>query len=320
MFAKWIIIPIEVKVRDCDSRLLLASEAINNGFNVIAGDQRQIVKHIDNLPRSIYYDKSASKNKINFFNKLTKRGFIIVSLDEEGLCCVNNREKYLGQRVSEETLKLIEKQFTWGKTEINVLISKYPHFKTKFSSTGNPRIDLLRENFRSIYKNKIIEIKKEYGDYLIFNSSFTVNHKLGKENLITLWKNLGRIETNQDKIFYENRTKFFERTFIQFVKLIIETAKTFPKKNIIVRPHPAEDDQFWLDLSKKYKNIHIRKDGNVYPWIMAADIVIHSSCTTGIEAYIYLAHLFYLIFHILIMSMLSIYQMKLVNASIKKMK
>ena len=54
MFAKWIIIPIEVKVRDCDSRLLLASEAINNGFNVIAGDQRQIVKHIDNLPRSIY--------------------------------------------------------------------------------------------------------------------------------------------------------------------------------------------------------------------------------------------------------------------------
>ena len=126
-------------------------------------------------------------------------------------------------------MKLIEKQFTWGKTEINVLISIY--FKTKFSSTGNPRIDPLKRKLLDQYiKNKIIEIKKEYGDYLIFNSSFTVNHKLGKENLITLWKNLGRIETNQDKIFYENRTKFFERTFIQFVKLIIETAKTFPKE------------------------------------------------------------------------------------------
>ena len=286
MIKKWIIIPIEVKVRDCDSRLLIAYEALNNGFNVIIGDQRQIYQHIDKLPRSIYYDKSAAQNKINFYKKLTSKGFIIVSQDEEGLSCVNNREKYLKQRVCEETLKLLKKQFTWGKTEIDVLKSRYPHYKQKFRSTGNPRIDLLRQKFRSIYKDNIVQIKKEYDDYIIFNSSFTVNHKLGKENLFTLWKNLGRVKNNKEKVFYENRIDFFERTFNQFVDLIIMTSKKFPQKKILVRPHPAEDEKFWLDLSSKYKNICIRKDGNVYPWIIAADIVIHSSCTTGIEAYI----------------------------------
>ena len=283
---KWIIIPVEIKVRDFDSRLLLAHEAFKNGFNIIIGCQSQIFEHINRLPAGIYFDKSIAKNKVQFFKDIIKRSFKITSLDEEGLSSSNNQEKYLTQRVCEESLSLVEKIFTWGDTERNIIKKRYPSYKTKCYPSGNPRIDLLKNNFRPIYQDKIDYIKNSHGDYILFNSSFSVNHKLGKDKLFNLWKNLGRIERQKDKKFYENKFEFFEKTFLKFSDLVKIVAESFPKKKIIVRPHPAENQSFWNSLAKNYSNILIEHEGNVYPWIFAADLVIHSSCTTGIEAQI----------------------------------
>ncbi len=53
---------------------------------------------------------------------------------------------------------------------------------------------------------------------------------------------------------------------------------------IIVRPHPSENHEKWCEVLPEHEKVIVKHEGNVLPWLMAAQVVIHNSCTTGIEA------------------------------------
>jgi hypothetical protein len=59
-----------------------------------------------------------------------------------------------------------------------------------------------------------------------------------------------------------------------------------PDKTFGVRPHPAEDPNFYILILAGLKNVNVDKTGAVHPWIMAADLIIHDGCTTAIEAFL----------------------------------
>ena len=282
--SKSIIFPIEVKVRDLHSRIFLSLHL--SDFKVFIGTQESVQKHIFNLPPSIFFDKSLSVNKLQFYNDIYKRGFKIVSLDEEGLSSFNNSYKYISHRISKPTLKLAEKIFTWGEAERKKIINAFPEYKNKIISTGNVRIDLNMHYQKSFYKELSSNLKKKHGDYIFFPSSFTVNHALGQKELLNKLKKLGRLKSKKDVEDFHVKSDFFKKTFDRYVNLVRCIAKNFKNRTIIVRPHPSEDRNFWKDFSKKFNNVKIAFDHPVGAWIVGASFVIHSSCTTGLEAFL----------------------------------
>jgi hypothetical protein len=52
----------------------------------------------------------------------------------------------------------------------------------------------------------------------------------------------------------------------------------------VLRPHPSENLTFYKQAFASFKNVAVTRDENVLPWIRAAKLVVHSNCTTGIEA------------------------------------
>ncbi|MBO3698374.1 surface carbohydrate biosynthesis protein [Roseivirga sp. E12] len=285
MKKRYLIIAVEVKVRDYLSRLLLVKKALENGFIVIFGSERTLSIHRDKLPKGVYFDKSISLNKKDQFAELLSKGSQIVSLDEEGLASQNNRFKYVTQRVSPETLEQASLVFTWGKSEEETILSEYPEYAHKVKATGNPRVDLLKPKLaQKIFAKDISRIKAKYGDFVFFPSNFTVNHALGKGGPMKLLTNIGRIKNKSDELHYTDKLDYFERMFHYFAHLVEETAIKFPELNVLVRPHPSEDPGFWRAMSEKYKNLHVQDGGPPTPWLMASSFVIHSSCTTGLEA------------------------------------
>jgi len=284
--AKFVVLPIEVKVRDFQSRLFLALELCRSGFEVIIGSQSTIQNHVKNLPKGIYFDKSLSKNKLNFFKELKSSGFKLVSQDEEGLCGLFNYERYITQRVCAETLALADAVFTWGNSEARLIKDRYPEFKEKVSVTGNPRIDMLLNPNKELYQKQANKYMEELGPYLLFPSSFTVNHAMGSENMDSFLINMGRVESRQDLESYHKRQDFFKKTFLLYSELVEKTAIRYKHMNIVVRPHPSEDAEHWINIAKKFNNIQVRTQGNVASWILGSKAVIHSSCTTGMEAFI----------------------------------
>ncbi len=283
---RYVVIPLEVKVRDFSSRLLLSLQLCREGFNIIIGSQDIIHSQIQNLPKSIYFDKSLSKNKLKFFKKIKNLGFRIVSQDEEGLCSLFNYERYITQRVCNETLELAECVFTWGKSEAKLIKDKYPKNADKIIVTGNPRIDLLQDPLIKSYEKLSFRYKENVGPYFLFPSSFTVNHAMGRENINDHLVKMGRVQNKNDLEKYHIKQKFFEKTYKEYADLVRLVAIKFKDTKIIVRPHPSEDHAEWNKLAKGYSNIKIINDGDIASWIIGAELVVHSSCTTGMESFI----------------------------------
>ncbi len=201
--SKWLIVPVEVKDREFESRLLLSLYAISKGYKVIFGDQRSVVDYLNQLPKGIYFDKSISKNKIDLLKKISGSGFTLTCLDEEGFPYNMDGFFYWKQRVSTESLELVEKFFTWGDEEKDAVIERFGKFADKIVTTGNPRIDLWK-CFNKIYDEKAAEYKKLYGKYILLPSNFGVNHINGLEFLIKQAWDYGILSSEKDENIYRD--------------------------------------------------------------------------------------------------------------------
>ncbi len=72
--------------------------------------------------------------------------------------------------------------------------------------------------------------------------------------------------------------------FADFVVLTKELALNFPDRTVLLRPHPSESLVFYQQAFASFSNVAVTRDDSVLPWIRAAELVVHSNCTTGIEA------------------------------------
>ncbi len=73
--------------------------------------------------------------------------------------------------------------------------------------------------------------------------------------------------------------------FTAFKELIPILEQAYPEHTIVVRPHPTENQEVYNDIAAKCQRVRVTNEGNVVPWLMATDVVIHNGCTTGVEAY-----------------------------------
>jgi hypothetical protein len=72
--------------------------------------------------------------------------------------------------------------------------------------------------------------------------------------------------------------------FDSFCQLIPRLSASLYPQNLVVRPHPSENRQTWVDVAAGLPNVQVIYEGTVVPWLMAADALIHNSCTSGVEA------------------------------------
>jgi hypothetical protein len=71
-----------------------------------------------------------------------------------------------------------------------------------------------------------------------------------------------------------------------FRTMLPALADAFPDRLFIVRPHPSENHASWVELARPHDNLQAVHEGNVIPWLLAADVLIHNGCTTSVEAHL----------------------------------
>ena len=165
-----LLIPVENQVRELDPKLLLAVVAAKAGFKSYLGYRTEMDIVISSFPRSIYLSKSFTERSNKMFNILSKLGHTICAWDEEALVHYPP-DIYFTRRLSAQAIKHIQHVFAWGKDN-EQLFRSYPHFPDKLPihTVGNPRLDLLRPEFKPFYETEIKELKQEYGDFILFLS------------------------------------------------------------------------------------------------------------------------------------------------------
>jgi surface carbohydrate biosynthesis protein len=277
-------IPVEVKNRELHAKVLLAVHAARGGFDVVLGRKNELNELIVRMPAGVYLGLGAFENFRSFYARLRRLGFAVVVNEEEGLVTYSD-SMYIDMRVSRSTLEHVDELLTWGGENQRVLTDAFPDFGQKFHITGNPRFDLLKPEGRKVYYNEVKAIEAQYGDYVLVCTSFSsINHFDQKLDYL---QSLVDKKTLRSQASIDNFKRYLEvkkRTFKAFQEAIPRLSAAHPSVNIVVRPHPAENSQAYLETAAGLPNVHVDSRFSVQPWILGARALVHHYCTTSIEA------------------------------------
>ena len=287
-----LIVPVENQVRELDPKLLLACIAARRGLTVIIGSHREIDLRISSLPQGLYLNKSMTDRNLKMFRIMENLGHKILTWDEEALVHLP-AETYYSRRLSPVAIRYNSHLFAWGEDNAE-LWRQYPDLPTDMPIhvTGNPRSDMLRPELRSFYDPEAEEIRKTYGNFILVNTNFNhVNAFFPAQNLFRPVKKagekpqFGKAAVGMSREYAEGLRDHKLAVFKTFKQLIPTLDRAFTDHTIIVRPHPTENQQVYKDIASDCQRVKVTNEGNVVPWLMATDVVIHNGCTTGVEAY-----------------------------------
>lgn len=284
-----LIIPIENQVRELDSKLLIACSAAEQGFPVIIGSQFFIFLAMPKLPIGVVFAKSMRSVNGMTLSLINCLGHDIVACDEEGLVRFDSPE-YYDWRYSRRTFAAISRLFSWGVDDAEMYASYDGYTGIPIHLTGNARVDLLRPELRGVFQPKVDTLRARYGNFILINTNFSfVNNFVSSLNLIQRdskgnFLNVSRTGLGLSREFAEGMSNHQQLIYDNFRKLLPKLYEWFPNTQFILRPHPSENHDIWREIIKGQNNIQVVHDGNVVPWLMACQCLLHNGCTTAVEA------------------------------------
>jgi surface carbohydrate biosynthesis protein len=281
-----LIIPSEIQAREFDAKLLLACVATERGFRSIVGCRTDIHLHIDDLPRGIYVAKDVRYSSRRMFGILDKLGCPIVALDEEAPFFYS-RDFYLQARVAESVLRHTRELFAWGPENAAAWRHCPYYHGAPVHETGNPRVDMMRPELRGFFADQVDALRDRLGRYILINTNFgSLNHFFPNLSTLLPPDMTGGAPLDAGAAFKTGLAEHRHGILRGFLDMVPRLARAFPDHQIVVRPHPAENHETWRKAGADAPNLQVIHEGNVIPWLLAADAVVHNSCTTGFEAYI----------------------------------
>ncbi len=169
-----------------------------------------------------------------------------------------------------------------------VIERRFPTLRGRIRTVGNARVDFLSSTRHQHFEAEVKEITDAYGPYILFNTNYAQINSIWKDknHVAQIAALAGLLDTSSKESITEYKLKWeWEKLNREaMVNLIDWTIETLPEKNIILRPHPGEIADFWEDRYGSCERLHIVPRSNPHPWILGSELVVHTTCTTGLEA------------------------------------
>lgn len=281
---KWLILPVEIKVRELDAKLWLASLALERSYGVIIGSIRQVERYEPQFPSGVYFAKDIAPGRREQLQRLNDSRMIVVCQDEETTIARGSYDNFFDQRVSEDSLGLTHRFFAWGSGDADCLKTIHPWASDRVVPTGSPRVDLWRPELRDFHAAAVKKLRKKYGDYILVASNFGANNISSDDEVLSTAKKVGVFRDPEAIDRHGRYWSYIRELFNEFKHAPSIVARSFPDLPIIVRPHPVEDPMVWRSAVSDVKNARVVFEGTITPWLLGARAVLHNSCTSAIEA------------------------------------
>lgn len=277
---------VEVKHRELESRILIASRLLQAGYAVVLGQQWAVFTNADTLPPGVVLFKTVNDIQARNMANFRAHGHLVAATDEEVLICVEDVCFMLAfGPLAAANCDLFLAQSAMHRSAIE---RKFPELIGKTRVVGNPRVDLLSPAGRAAFAAEAAEIGKKHGPYVLFNTNYGSINSIWNslEEVTRIAANAGAFNPHDPKSVaeFEAMIEWERRNRVEMLPMMHWAAQTLTDRAIVIRPHPAERPEFWVTEFAKYPNVHIVPRSNPHPWIMAADAVVHTGCTTGLEA------------------------------------
>jgi surface carbohydrate biosynthesis protein len=277
---------LEIKQRELESRILIAAHLLKAGVAVVLGQQWVLFANADTCPPGVALFKTVNHIQANKMASFRASGHLVAATDEEVLVCTEGAcflEVF--SPLAAESCDLFFAQSDFHKS---VVENRFPALRGRTQTVGNARIDLLSADRRKSFDPEVQDIVKTYGPYILFNTSYGQLNSIWKDmkyvNAIAAVAGLVDRENPESVAEYRAKLEWERRNRDEMVELLRWVIEEIPSKNIVLRPHPGEAPEFWAERFGACERLHIIPRSKPQPWILGADMVVHTSCTTGLEA------------------------------------
>ena len=296
-----IFLPIETINRDLDFRLLLACAYAKPHHRFFVGFHGAVYPLALRMRSGLFVGKhfillEPARETYARYHALKDRGIVCMHLDEEGAVYQGDEEHWrhnLRWQFDPCALQAEDYMCTWGDFQRDFYLSLGPKCAPNIRTTGHPRFELYKRAYREYYAEDVAALRAQYGDFILINGNFTIaNNGLGLADTFS-WRS--GYNPNDQVVARDatvTRKGYFEwwahtsHVLVNFVRLINRLSLRFPKHNIIIRPHPSEDWNYYTTIFNGIPNVHVKHSGPVAPWLLASKVLIHDGCTTAIEAFL----------------------------------
>jgi surface carbohydrate biosynthesis protein len=223
-----------------------------------------------------------------FMQQAQRGGHRTASIDEESF--VSSSATEIGAQYHALAEAHCDLFLTQGAFQRRVVLQRFPTAADRIVVTGNPRADLLRDaRFRPV--DPIVEeYRAAAGPYLLLNTNFTsINPKLGDAySYYQTCLRVGVLDDPEMPPFKRFMTwcRWERENLRAMTKLIRRLSEQDRDRRIVIRPHPSERADVWAEQMSGIPGVDVRAEGDHLAWIDRADILVHSGCSTGLEAYL----------------------------------
>jgi surface carbohydrate biosynthesis protein len=275
---RWLFLPLEIKARELHASTLLALVAAERGWGAVIGTKPATRGARDVLPRGTFLEKTAQASRVPTFQRAVDAGHRVSALCEEGLLYLE-KDYYLQRRVAPAAFDVIDHFFAWGARQAEDVGQR----NGKVVVSGNPRVDIVRPEWRQVFLPGARRIQERFGRVILVNTKFpVVNHAL--PSLLDVRH--GVAPTGANAALWQGYVNLQRQVMPHFLGMLPRLAAVFPHHTIVIRTHPSESREPWIDRARGLSNVRVIEEGSANEWMLASEITIQNNCSTGIEAYL----------------------------------
>jgi len=289
---KVLLYPVETTVRELDFRLVLACLTARADNQVLMGNHTDIYELGKRLEHAVYVGKnllnvSATRRTVCYedFKRVHAR---LIHLDEEGAFFPGDEtawKKNLSMRLDPCWIRAEDYLCTWGEFQRAHYSSGNPPVTPHIRVTGHPRLNLAHPYFEPLYERESEELRKKFGRILLINTNFSFgNHALYPAGLLRDKK--VDPESRELRNFHLSGYAYCAAKLPVFIQLASHLSDAFPDHTIVFRPHPSENLTIYQAMAAHIPRMKVETGGSVVAWLRASEYLIHSGCTTAVEAMI----------------------------------
>ena len=288
-----LLFPVETIHRELDFRVVLAERMASRGYRVYIGKHEACMRVAEHQRGGIFFGKGGIEphqtGRLERLEFLKRRGYRFVHLDTEGAVYPGRPDQWrriLDTRIDPSVLGPDDYICTWGDFQRDHYRSTDPACAPNIRTTGHPRFDLYKPEFRDYFGPQADGIRSRFGDFVLVNTNLAkANHKAGVEMVFSPAG--GYFEDDPDKRTAVVDTWFYKTQMLaHFVRMVHEVATRRADLTFVVRPHPSEDERAYEHAFRGLRTVHVCREGAVSGWLLACAALIHDGCTTGIEAHL----------------------------------
>ncbi len=283
-----ILMVVPYKARDLEGHALVGYHLVRQfGHEVIYtngyGIETKMLKH---APDVLVLDHLSWNFKVEQARLAKSLGMQAVILPTEGL--FQNEEGAVRRAGKLHNANhLPDKYLTWGEYPRRALLDEKLMTETQVETVGCARFDFYHEPYLNLMSSRAdfvrqLGLANEDAPIVLWATNTAYSSRNASKMLERQIKKAKKPMAEVQDHISDHKIQFREHS-----ALVEELARRNPQWNFVIKVHPAEWINPYLELSKRLTNIKVAFDAPIREFLFHADVLLQRNCTSATEAWMF---------------------------------